>query len=189
MANPAGGGKATPGRTAAKTYLGQKGVNMPRRCSVCVHPDRSSIDAALVERRPFRDLAGRFRLSSTALHRHAQRHVPATLAQARQAQEVARGDDLLAQVEELKDRAMGVLARAEAAEDLRAAISAIREARGCVELLARMVGELREGQTVNIIMTPEWGRARGVILAALADHPDARVSVALALEEIHDAGA
>ncbi len=162
---------------------------MTRHCTVCDHSDRDEIDAALVERQPFRNLAGRFRLSSTALHRHAQRHVPATLAQARQAQEVARGDDLLAHVEGLRDRAIGVLARAEAAEDLRAAVSAIKEARGCVELLAKMMGELREGHNVNIIMTPEWGRARGVILGALAYHPDARVSVALALEEIHDAGA
>ncbi len=154
-----------------------------------MNSDRAEIDAALVERQPFRNLAGRFRLSSTALHRHAQRHVPAALARAREAHEVARGDDLLAQVEGLRDRAMGVLARAEAAEDLRAAVSAIKEARGCVELLAKMMGELRDGQTVNILVSPEWGRARGVILAALADHPDARVSVALALEEIHDAGA
>ncbi len=162
---------------------------MTRRCTVCDHPDRSSIDTTLVERRPFRIIAERFRLSATTLHRHAQNHLPATLARARDAQEVAHGDDLLAQVEELKDRAMGVLARAEAAEDLRAAVSAIKEARGCVELLAKMMGELRDGQTVNILVSPEWGRARGVILAALADHPDARVSVALALEEIHDAGA
>jgi hypothetical protein len=162
---------------------------MTRHCTVCDHSDRDEIDAALVERQPFRNLAGRFRLSSTALHRHAQRHVPATLARAQEAQEVARGDDLLAQVEELKARAMGVLAKAEAAEDLRASVSAIKEARGCVELLAKMMGELRDGQTVNILVSPEWGRARGVILGALADHPDARVSVALALEEIHDAGA
>ncbi len=163
---------------------------MPRSCSICRHPERQQIDAALVERASYRVISGRFPGSSTsALQRHAQRHVPATLAQARQAQEVARGDDLLGQVEDLKAHAMGVLARAEAAEDLRAAVSAIKEARGCVELLAKMMGELRDGQTVNIIMTPEWGRARGVILAALDDHPDARVSVALALEEIHDAGA
>ena len=163
---------------------------MTRRCTVCDHPDRSSIDSALVAGASYRVISGRFPGSSiSALQRHAQNHVPATLAQARQAQEVARGDDLLAQVEELKDRAMGVLAKAEAAEDLRAAVSAIKEARGCVELLAKMMGELRDGHTVNIMMSPEWGRGRGVILAALADHPDACVSVASALEEIHDAGA
>ena len=161
---------------------------MTRRCTVCDHPDRSLIDTTLVERQPFRNIAERFRLSPTTLHRHAQNHLPATLARARDAQEVARGDDLLAQVEGLRDRAMGVLTRAEAAEDLRAAVSAIKEARGCVELLAKMCGELRDGQTVNIIMTPEWGRTRGVILAALADHPDARQSVALALEGVGDAG-
>ena len=51
-----------------------------------------------------------------------------------------------------------------------------------------MLGELRDGQTVNIMISPEWGRARGVIVAALADHPAARQSVALALEQISDAG-
>ena len=163
---------------------------MTRRCTVCDHPDRSSIDTALVAGASYRVISGRFPGSSTsALQRHAANHVPAAVAQAQQARAVAHGDNLLTQVEELKDRAMGVLARAEAAEDLRAAVSAIKEARGCVELLAKMMGELRDGQTVNILVSPEWGRARGVILGALADHPDARVSVALALEEIHDAGA
>ena len=157
---------------------------MPRRCSVCDHPQLDEIDAALVARQPFRNISGQFRLSVTSLHRHAQNHVPATLARASDAREVARGDDLLAQVEDLKMRAMGVLARAEAAEDLRAAVSAIKEARGCVELLAKMMGELREGAQVNILVSPEWGRARGVIVAALAEHPEARQSVALALERI-----
>ncbi len=159
---------------------------MVRRCTVCDHPDRSSIDAALVERQPYRNISQRFRLSATSLHRHAQNHVPAALARARQAQEMAHGDDLLAQVEGLRDRAMGVMDRAEAAEDLPAAVSAIREARGCVELLARLVGELREGTQVNIMMSPQWGRARGVILAALVEYPEARQSVVLALEQVDD---
>ena len=136
---------------------------MTRRCTVCDHPDRSSIDSALVAGASYRVISGRFPGSSTsALQRHAANHVPAAVAQAQQARAVAHGDDLLDEIRDLKAHAMGVLTRAEAAEDLRAAVSAIREARGCVELLAKMCGELRDGQTVNIIMTPEWGRARGV---------------------------
>ncbi len=70
------------------------------------------------------------------------------MIEARKAYDAARADDLLCQVEDLRDRAFGVLAKAEEVGDLRAAMGAIREARSCVELLARLAGELVERHAV-----------------------------------------
>ena len=71
-------------------------------------------------------------------------HLPAELLKAREAADVARVDDLLEQVCELRERALGILGRAEKADDWRASIAAIREARGCVELLAKLAGQLKD---------------------------------------------
>lgn len=161
---------------------------MARPCSVCSHPERGAIDAALVAGGSFRDIAGQYRISKSALARHKDSHIPSALAQAREAQEVAQADNLLGQVRDLQARALGILARAEKTGNLRVALGAIREARGNLGLLAKLLGELQQEGTVNIILAPEWVELRTVILTALTPYPDARLAVAHALEDSHDKG-
>ncbi len=161
---------------------------MPRTCTVCRHKQRAEIDKALVARRVFRDIARQYGLSKDALLRHHDDHLPAALVRAQEATEAAQADALLAQVCDLRTRALGILDTAEAEEDLKAAIAAIREARGCVELLAKLAGQLKDAPTVNILISAEWRGLQAAILAALAPHPDARLAVARALEEIGHVG-
>ena len=49
---------------------------MTRRCTVCDHPQRAEVDAALVARGPIRKIAQDFEVSYNALYRHAQEHLP-----------------------------------------------------------------------------------------------------------------
>jgi hypothetical protein len=49
---------------------------VPRTCSVCGHPDRQGIDQALAAHEPYRDIAGRFGTSKSALQRHRHTHAP-----------------------------------------------------------------------------------------------------------------
>ncbi len=79
---------------------------------------------------------------------------------------------------------LGVLDKAEASDDLRAAVSAIREARGCVELLGKLAGQLKDAPTVNLILMPEWRQLQVAILDALGPHVEARLAVAAALAEV-----
>ena len=120
---------------------------MPRLCTACSHPKRDEINRVLLERSSYRDIASRFGMSTSSLCRHRE-HLPVGMIQARAAYDSARADDLLRQVEDLRDRAFGVLEKAEEVGDLRAAMGAIREARSCVELLARLAGELVERHAV-----------------------------------------
>jgi hypothetical protein len=164
---------------------------MPRKCTICAHKKRSAIDKALVERRAFRTIADQFRVSKTALLRHHDDHLPSSLVKAQEATEAAQADALLAQVVDLRDKALGVLEQAEASEDLRAALNAIREARGCVELLGKLAGQLKDSPTINVILMPEWRELQTAILKALAPHRDARLAVTTALAEMeshHAAG-
>ncbi len=154
---------------------------MPRTCTVCRHPKRTEIDVALVEHRPFRDIARQFGPSKDALVRHHDNHLPAALVKAQDAAEVAHADTILAQVQDLRDRAMTILDTVEKDKDWRIALGAIREARGCLELLGKLAGELLDAPTVNIVVSAEWLEIQAVILGALEPHADARFAVADAL--------
>jgi len=155
---------------------------MPRTCTVCLHAERAAIDAALLAQQPLRDIARQYRVSKDALARHRE-HLPAALVHAKAVEDVTHADDLLTQVRDLQARALTILDTAETAGDLKVALAAIREARGCIELFGRLAGELSDGATVNVVLSPEWARLRAVIIGALAPYPDARLAVAARLVE------
>jgi hypothetical protein len=155
---------------------------MPRRCTVCDHPERHSIDTALVSGAPYRNVAKRFALSESSVYRHKTEHLLAHLLKAREVEEVAQADDLLEQVRHLQTHALEILERAEKAGDLRTALTAISQARGNLELLGKLAGELDERSVVNLNVSPEWLELRAVIVGALEPHPAAHTAVVRALE-------
>jgi len=162
---------------------------MPR-CTVCAHPEHEAINAALVSGEAPRAVASRFvtvegkPLGRMAVQRHKDEHLPAALSKAQDAKEVAHGDDLLKDVRELHLAARSILAKAYKANESDTALKAIREARGCVELLAKLIGQLDERPQINIALSGEWLQVRAVIINALVSHPEARQSVAKALMEL-----
>ena len=161
---------------------GEKASSMPRRCTVCDHPERHSIDEALVTGAPYRSVAKRFELSESAVYRHKTEHLPAHLLKAKEVEEAARADDLLDQVRNLQAHALDILERAEKAGDLRTALAAISQARGNLELLGKLAGEIDERPVVNLNVSPEWLELRGVIVGALEPYSEARGAVLSALE-------
>jgi len=156
---------------------------MPRTCTICQHDQRQNIDKALVGGEPFRNIAERFGTSATALTRHKAEHLPAKLAKAHEAKEVAHASTLLDEVRALRGKAVSILLSAEKAGDLRTALLAVREARSCIELLAELEGELNRRPEVHVHLSAEWVEIRTVLLHTLAPFPDARAAVAHALEE------
>jgi hypothetical protein len=153
---------------------------------VCDHPQRHGIDEALVTGAPYRSVAKRFDLSESAVYRHKTEHLPVHLLKAKEAEEVAQADDLLEQVRHLQAHALDILERAEKAGDLRTALAAISQARGNLELLSKLAGELDERPVVNLNVSPEWLELRAVIVGALEPHPDAHRAVLRALESPGD---
>jgi hypothetical protein len=155
---------------------------MPRRCTVCDHPEKHGIDETLVTGAPYRSVAKRFVLSESSVYRHKTEHLPANLLKAREVEEVAQADDLLEQVRHLQAHALDILECAEKSGDLRTALSAISQARGNLELLGKLAGELDERPVVNLNVSPEWLELRAVIVGALEPHPAAHTAVLTALE-------
>jgi transposase-like protein len=157
---------------------------VPRKCTVCDHPERHSIDEVLVTGAPYRSVAKRFGLSESAVYRHKTEHLPTQLLKAREVEEAARADDLLEQVRDLQGHALDILERAEETGDLRTALAAISQARGNLELLGKLAGELDERPVVNLNVSPEWLELRAVIVRALDPHPTAHRAVLRALERV-----
>ncbi|MBF0627846.1 MAG: hypothetical protein HQL91_06460 [Magnetococcales bacterium] len=158
---------------------------MARPCSVCTHKARNAIDKGLVAGEPFRALERQFGVSRDALRRHKGEHIPAVIAQAQKAVEVARGDSLLEHLETLRKDANTIKKKAEEAKSYGAAIMAIRESVRILELMAKLQGELQEGHTVNVLVTPEWVSLRQTILETLDPFPEAKQ---LLLKELTHAG-
>jgi len=151
---------------------------------VCDHPQRHNIDETLVTGAPYRGVAKRFGLSESAVYRHKTEHLPAHLLKAKEVEEVAQADDLLEQVRHLQAHALDILERAENSGDLRTALAAISQARGNLELLGKLAGELDERPVVNLNVSPEWLELRAVIVGVLEPHPAAHMAVLRALEGV-----
>ena len=115
---------------------------MALKCTVCQHVSRDAIESSLIHGEPMRDVAGRYSISKSALHRHRNAHLPKALVKAQEAEEIVRADSLLEEVEELMARTDTIYAESISNGDMRLALSTIREKRGCLELLGKVTGEL-----------------------------------------------
>jgi len=161
---------------------------MARACSVCNHPDRTAIDARLVTGASFRDVARQYGLGKDAVGRHRGAHVSAALIRVAERREARRAEQgpqtALDRLEDLYGRAVTVLQRAEDAGNTAQQLGAIREARGLVETIARVTGELRESPAiaVNVLASPEIAELTGALMASLQPYPEARIAAARALE-------
>jgi hypothetical protein len=159
---------------------------VPRSCTICEHPDREAIDRALVGDSSNLSISSLFGVSESAVRRHKANHLPAKLVMAQAAEEIAQADDLLGQMQDLQARTLAVLEAAESTNQHRTALSAIREARSNLELLAKLLGELDERPHVNVLISPTVQTA---IIAALGPYPEARLAVADALQGLEDGAA
>jgi hypothetical protein len=54
-----------------------EGFRVGRPCTICSHPQREAINHALAAGHSYRDVAGLYAVSKTALHRHWRAHVAA----------------------------------------------------------------------------------------------------------------
>ena len=159
---------------------------MPRSCTVCAHPERGAIDRELVGGASNRSVASLYDVSEAAVRRHKANHLPAKLVMAQAAEEVAEADNLLDQAGDLQRRVLAILDKAEEAGELRTALSAIREARGNLELLAKLLGELDERPVTNVLVSAEWVMVRTAMMEALGPYLQARIAVAERLSALED---
>ena len=98
------------------------------RCTVCDHPDRKAIDAALPVSSG-RNIARRWGVSPAAVHRHKVRHAQPAVARAIATRTELSAQALLDRLQGLLDRCDANMTKAEANSDYKATAGLIREAR------------------------------------------------------------
>jgi hypothetical protein len=158
---------------------------MPRHCTVCGHEQRTAIDQKLVEGVALPELIAVYRVSKDALWRHKENHIPIRLVQAQDVAEVAEADSLLDRLRAINQETAAVLREAKRARNFDLVLRAIARCEKQIELGGRLLGELQDGQPVNIVVSPEWLQVRGLILEATAPYPAARTAIVEALGKVN----
>jgi len=142
---------------------------VPRRCSICYHGDRETIDELLLAKTSQVLIAEQFKVSPDAIFNHNKQHLHLPMAKAAEkalvgrcapaklrleraqnAIEIAHGTDLLAQMSKLVGDATRIKERAEEKLDLRTALQGVRELTRLVELAGRLTGQLAGGSAFHV---------------------------------------
>ncbi len=106
-----------------------------------------------------RAIADQFSVSKTALGRHKDNHLPATLTLAKKEEEVTHSSDLLQAARGLLAKTSALLSEAEEAGDRRMALAGVKEARGCLELLSKLQQAYRPEDGTYARSMQFWARS------------------------------
>jgi transposase len=152
-----------------------------RTCTICHHPERAAIEAALVAGTSYRHIASQFSVGYKSIERHATDHVKQAIKQSQTAKEEAQALDVIRQLKTINSVTLHVLEEVRKAKEHMTTLYAVDRVMKQLELQAKLLGDLDDRPQVNITLTPEWQAIRAAIVQALAPYPAARVAVASAL--------
>ena len=107
---------------------------MSQTCTVCRHPERKAIDAALLAKAPTRTIAGQFGISRSAVTRH-QKCNGSALARTAEVRADRRGESLAEEIRRKKAEAEEIQAQATRDGDPRTALMAVKVYADLVKLL------------------------------------------------------
>jgi hypothetical protein len=158
---------------------------MGRKSKIESHPHRNIIITRLASGEEYSDIVRDFPdLTWDDLDYYKQNKLHEIISKSKDLRsevESVQGSNTLAEVRDLKARALEILGEAQSAGDLKTALLGIREARGCLELCMKAEGQLKDGPQITIINNPEWVDLRTVIITALDEFPQAKEAVVHAI--------
>ena len=157
-------------------------------CIICNRPDRDAIEHAIAQGASLREVGRAYDIHHTAVFRHKRDHAPHEIATLNGAHKVQDRGTALARLEALYTTAEKLLKKAlKDSTSVNGQVQVVKEVRSCLELIAKMTGELNERpQTVNLMMAPEWLQVRAALFEALTPHPQALEAVATRLGALED---
>ncbi len=175
---------------------GEPSVGRP--CTVCqlAADDRQALDLALAtDQMTQRRAAARWALSPSAVWRHRQRHLPASLLSAftELGEPSMSVHDLASELRRTLDLVNELVAEARAegrgsrTDFIRAADLQRRQLDSLARLLGLVVDHVDVRASISLETAPEWLSLKARIINAVADHPEARLAVVAALDDADEA--
>jgi len=156
---------------------------MARHCNLCDHPSLNSINTRLINGVPDTTIAKEFGISRDSVRRHRESHLPQLMVRGDKIREISNADVLLARSEQLYNKAWELLQTAEKSGDIKTAMSGIGQASRVIELLARLLGEIKDVKTANVMAHPDTKELLQIVVSALAEYPEAKEHVLQALKQ------
>lgn len=138
---------------------------MTMTCRTCRHPDRQAIDRALVAGEPESAVARKFGLARTSVQYHHANHLKPALA-AKASELDKHHGSIVTHLVVLLDKALEIMG---SPDDQRTALMAVREARGVLETLGQVSGELLPTQVQQVYISLGV-RDEGELRRILEDH-------------------
>lgn len=166
-------------------------------CKVCSHDRRPEVELRLANGTPVRTIAASFDLKKDALYRHRRNHMAAELVTQLQANgrrmspadldnlKRSESEGLLQNLVHERARQQRIADKAELLDDFanatRASVAALKSS----ELIAKLLGDIKTGNTTqNILIAPEFHAFRTAVIHALRAHPEAKQAVLLSLQRL-----
>ena len=145
-----------------------------RRCTVCWHEARPEIEAAIIGKHRQQDIANRFGLSKSAVGRHSRNHMDKGMVQAQRAEiERLQGSGSIEdRLDAMLKKAEDILWKAETASSVDTQIRALAECRKQVELLAKVIGQVKDETTIQILQVIDRHDSEGGDLVGLIEGGD-----------------
>ncbi len=159
---------------------------MPRRCTVCAHPQREEIERAIARGESYRTIAYQYSVSHVAIIRHVRAHLPQQVQAAVQAEAVERGASVLSQVRRLNAKALQLLEEAANNRRYSGAAAFLKEARELLTLEARLLGELDAQNRVEVHTHLDVRTLAVRIARELEDEPELAERLGRILMELTD---
>jgi hypothetical protein len=162
-------------------------------CSICTDPQVDEINKRVVRGQKLAEISREFAVSEDALRRHRE-HVPQALEAAPSAQEIAKADSLVDELQRARQRTYDLLDKAEEAANTKiygAPVQYLREIREQIKLLFELEGRIQSQPQINLVniyQSSEWLTVGSILARILEPYPELRAEVSrelLALQEAH----
>jgi hypothetical protein len=152
------------------------------KCTICAHPQRDAIDAALISGSVSRPrVAAEFGVNESSLRRHQANHPARSLVKLTMAEptihDAGTRIDVPAQLRDQHSRALAAVRAAEKSGSMNAIQGAHREYRLTLDSIAKWNNEQaklelmrRPPTTINLLTTPSYRKLREVVFDQLTTH-------------------
>lgn len=147
---------------------------MARPSTIDTHEHRAEIETAIVNGTSYRDIAGHYGVTRSAVERHAKKlserlaEENVKLVGAKRQHSV----NVLDEMEDLKQRVHAIMQRAEDQGKDNTALGAVRELTRIFDLYVKIAAEERARQQADITKHPEFVRYQRALAQVLRNHPD-----------------